>query len=102
MAFRFPGVPSKGMPRSRARTCWVGGGEVWGSRAKSSELIARATKSGALILMVREKRSTRHVQRPTRNEEFSCSLLIQKILLIPSRFSDFCFRAALKRIRFGG
>src|SRR5439155_5754916 len=36
MASNFPGVPSKEIPRSRARTLFVSGGEVCGSRATSA------------------------------------------------------------------
>src|SRR6202521_2339695 len=76
MEFSAPGVPSKGMPRARARMdCCAGGGEVWGSRALRSgrkKRSARATSRGEIAFMAEERnfqRPTSNVQRSMKREE---------------------------------
>src|SRR5438552_875565 len=69
MALNFPGVPSKGIPRSRARTAFVmitdfGGGDLIGSRAKESCAIrSRSTKVKRVIGLLNMKK-TSNPQRP--------------------------------------
>src|SRR5438874_2618097 len=71
MEFSAPGVPSKGIPRARARIdCETGRGDVCGSRAWRSgrnSRKARATSRVEIACMAKE----RNVQRPTSNVQRS-------------------------------
>src|SRR5437660_11962163 len=73
MEFNAPGVPSKGIPRARARIdCETGGGDVCGSRAWRSgrnSRSARAMSRVEIAFMAKER--TSNVQRPTLNETLS-------------------------------
>src|SRR3954469_20949006 len=51
IAFNFPGIPSKGIPRARARIVGVGGGEVCGSRPGKAGATRRSVQRIAEIFM---------------------------------------------------
>src|SRR4030095_1743567 len=69
MEFSFPGVPSNGTPRSRARTiltsagCFTGGGDLIGSRPESSSPNKTARVRRANVRFCISERSSKPICR---------------------------------------
>src|ERR1051326_5384162 len=92
MAFSFPGVPSNGMPRSRARTIfsWVGGGDLIGSRAEESTASMNMSRNTEIKLGVHllNIEKTFNAQRPTLNQNHRNSV---SVAIRVSSWSEFYF-----------